>query len=236
MPSGAQELLCVLQDRRFDATNQLVYSTTMMDMETGFLGNRVLVNGQPQPDWSLATRAYRVRVLNGSNARVYKLAWSDGTPITALGGDGGLLERPRAQKFVTLGPAQRVDVWLDLSGRTVGTKLELRSEAFELSDAGLAMGMMGMGRGMGRGMGGGRGGVMAGSSGELPLGAPVSLLSITVARKEDLDGAAADTPQHLRRVLATRDRAPGPADSHYVPDDGMEDGRTGVRHERRRGR
>jgi len=184
LPSGAQELPCVLQDRRFDATNQLVYSTAMMDMETGFLGNRVLVNGQTRPDWSLATRAYRVRVLNGSNARIYKLAWSDGTPITVLGGDGGLLERPRVQTFVTIAPAQRVDVWLDLSQRPVGATLELVSRAFDLADVGLAMGGMVMGMGRGRGVAAGRGGVMGGDTGDLPLGAPVSLLSITVARKE----------------------------------------------------
>ena len=35
--------------------------------------------------------AYRLRVLNGSNARIYKLQWSDGTPLTILGVDGGLL-------------------------------------------------------------------------------------------------------------------------------------------------
>ncbi len=73
LPSGDQELLWVLQDRRFDAQNQFVYSTAMMDMNTGFLGNRMLVSGQERPVFQLATRAYRVRVLNGSNARIYKL-------------------------------------------------------------------------------------------------------------------------------------------------------------------
>ena len=33
--------------------------------------------------------AYRFRVLNGSNARFYKLTWSDQTPMTVIGGDGG---------------------------------------------------------------------------------------------------------------------------------------------------
>jgi FtsP/CotA-like multicopper oxidase with cupredoxin domain len=86
-----------------------------------------------------------------------------------------------SQRHVTLGPAQRSDLWLDLSGRAVGTTLELRSEAFELSDAGLVMGGRGMGgggmggRGMGRGMG-------MGSS--LPLGAPISLVRIEVRRRE----------------------------------------------------
>jgi FtsP/CotA-like multicopper oxidase with cupredoxin domain len=181
LPSGDAELLCVLQDRRFDDGNQLVYSAAMMDGVTGFLGDRVLVNGLPDATWTLETRAYRVRVLNGSNARVYKLAWSDGTPMTVLGTDGGLLERAVVQRAVTLAPAQRVDLWLDLSGRSTGTTLELRSESFELSDAGVAMGGRGMGPG-GRGMGmGGRGRGM--SAGALPLGAPISLVRVEVARK-----------------------------------------------------
>jgi FtsP/CotA-like multicopper oxidase with cupredoxin domain len=138
------------------------------------------VNGRERPVWSLATRAYRLRVLNGSNARVYKLEWSDGTPITVLGVDGGLLERPQSRTHVTLGPGQRADVWLDLSQRSVGTTLELRSAAFALPDVGLAMG----GRGMGMGaMGGGRGGVMGGTA-PLPLGAPVSLATVRVVRRE----------------------------------------------------
>lgn len=200
LPSGSTELLAVIQDRRFDAANQLVYSTTMMDMETGFLGNRVLVNGQAAPTWSLATRAYRVRVLNGSNARVYKLAWSDGTPMTVLGTDGGLLERPLTQRFVTLAPAQRVDLWLDLSQRTTNTRIQLQSAAFELTDAGLNMGGMMGGGGMGGrgGMGAGRGGAMA--SGTLALGAPISLLTVSIDRREK-------GPATLPTRLSTFDRS-----------------------------
>ena len=185
LPSGDEELLCVLQDRRFDTGNQLLYSAAMMDGVTGFLGDRVLVNGQPRPTWSLAARAYRVRVLNGSNARIYKLAWSDGTPMTVLGTDGGLLERPVTQRYVTLAPAQRVDLWLDLGRRAVGTRLELRSAAFTAADAGIDMGGRGMAMG-GRGMAmGGRGMAMGGATAgdnALPLGAPISLAAIEVVR------------------------------------------------------
>jgi FtsP/CotA-like multicopper oxidase with cupredoxin domain len=43
LPAGEAELLCVLQDRRFDARNQLVFHDgTMMEMMNGFLGDRVL--------------------------------------------------------------------------------------------------------------------------------------------------------------------------------------------------
>jgi FtsP/CotA-like multicopper oxidase with cupredoxin domain len=184
LPSGDEEILCVLQDRRFDAANQLVYlDGGMMDQAHGFLGDRVLVNGKERPTLSLATRAYRLRVLNGSNARIYKLAWSDLTPITLIGTDGGLLERPIRQRFLTLAPGQRADLVLDLSARAIGTTLELRSAPFP-SDAVDAMGMMGMmGMGRGRGMGMGRGmGPMVGST--TPNGVELSLLTIRVARSE----------------------------------------------------
>jgi FtsP/CotA-like multicopper oxidase with cupredoxin domain len=192
LPSDAHDLPCILQDRRFDAANQLVYSTAMMDMETGFLGDRVLVNGQERPEWPLATRAYRLRVLNGSNARIYKLAWSDGAPMTVLGVQGGLLERPIARGYVTLAPAQRVDLWLDLSQRPVGTTIELRSLAFDAADAGLTMGGGGMAMGMGM-----RGGGRMGAAATLTLGAPISLLTVRVAKAE---AVAARLPDRLSRV------------------------------------
>ena len=202
LPAGDDELLWVLQDRRFDADNQLVYPRSMMDMEMGVLGDRVLVNGRERPAVALATRAYRVRVLNGSNARVYALAWSDGTPMTVLGTDGGLLARPITRPFVTLGPAQRVELWLDLTSRPVGTALELRSVAFDEADVGLTMmgGMMGRGM-MGRGRG--RGAAMA-AGGALPLGAPISLLTATVARAER-------SPARLPDRLSAEPIRPSPA-------------------------
>jgi FtsP/CotA-like multicopper oxidase with cupredoxin domain len=196
LPDGSGELTWVLQDRRFDADNQLVYSLSMMDMETGWIGDRVLVNGRERPALALATRAYRVRVLNGSNARVYKLAWSDGTPMTVIGTDGGLLARPVVRDYVTLAPAQRVELWLDLAPRPVGTRLELRSAAFAPADAGLTMGGRGMGRG--RGFGRGAGGAAAGG---LPLGAEVPLLTVDVARAEK---SGARLPARLSAAPARR--------------------------------
>ncbi|MGD9903524.1 MAG: hypothetical protein AB7U83_08640 [Vicinamibacterales bacterium] len=31
---------------------------------------------------------------DGSNARIYKLAWGGDVPLTVIGGDGGLLDAP----------------------------------------------------------------------------------------------------------------------------------------------
>jgi blue copper oxidase len=143
LPSGDQELLCVLQDRRFDGRNQLVYhGGGMMEMMNGFLGDRMLVSGLLQPTREVDAAWHRVRLLNGSNARLYKLAWSQDVSMTVIGGDGGLLERPLPRRTLTLAPGQRVDVLVDLTRLTPGTEVHLDSLAFAETDAG-RVGMMG---------------------------------------------------------------------------------------------
>jgi FtsP/CotA-like multicopper oxidase with cupredoxin domain len=136
LPSGAQDLALVIQDRTFDSENQLVYAAGdpmagAMDYLMGFLGERVLVNGQLDASIDVATLAYRLRLLNGSNARTYKLGWDDGTPLTVIASDGGLLERPLERPYVTLAPGERVELWADFRGRPVGGELTLASLAFE---------------------------------------------------------------------------------------------------------
>ncbi len=125
LPAGEYDIPLVLQDRIFDGDNQLVYQTGGMMQMTGFLGNRMLVNGQPDFSLSVGTRPYRLRVLNGSNSRIYKLGWEDGTPLTVIATTGGLLEAPVQKEYVTLAPAQRVDLWVDFSDRSVGDVLRL---------------------------------------------------------------------------------------------------------------
>jgi FtsP/CotA-like multicopper oxidase with cupredoxin domain len=194
LPTGSGELPVVLQDRQFDSQNQLVYvGNGMMPRMMGFLGDRVLVNGQVQPTLSLATRAYRMRILNGSSARIYKLEWDDGTPITSIGGDGGLHEQPITQRFLTLAPAQRADVMLDLGDRPLGTTLRLRSAGYPAAE--VSMTEMGMGMG---GMG----------APPLPNGAPLQLLTIRVERRET---STFRLPARLAALGPAWDRpAPGP--------------------------
>ena len=174
LPSGETEIPLVIQDRTFDDNNQLVYLTNRMQRMIGFLGDTVLVNGKPQAELALATRAYRLRVLNGSNSRIYKLAWSDGTPLTVLGTDGGLLDSPVRKSYVILGPAERLDVWLDLSIRKVGEELVLKSLPFSGASSGMMGGMMGGGM-----MGRRRGGRNVPANGD-----ELTLFRIRITRKE----------------------------------------------------
>ncbi|MGE3510376.1 MAG: multicopper oxidase family protein, partial [Vicinamibacterales bacterium] len=145
LPTGPHELFCVIQDRQFDGQNQLVYLDGMrMEAMNGFLGDRVLVNGRPPMPLSLATRPYRLRLMNGSNSRVYKLAWEPPMPMTVIGTDGGLLETAVQRRYLTLAPGERVDTILDLSAVAVGTRLTMRSVAFPSH---LDSIQLGMGRG-----------------------------------------------------------------------------------------
>jgi FtsP/CotA-like multicopper oxidase with cupredoxin domain len=131
LPSGEYEIPLVLQDRSFNAENQLLYGGGMHRAMFGFYGDRILVNGRPDHRLEVASRAYRLRLLNGSNARIYKLMWDDGAPLTVIGVDGGLLEKPETRPYVMLAPGERLDLFADFSGRPVGTKLVMRSGAFE---------------------------------------------------------------------------------------------------------
>lgn len=181
LPEGDYDVPLVIQDRSFDSQNQLVYSAHMMQRMQGFLGEQIMVNGRPDKVLPVATRAYRFRLLNGSNSRIYKLAWNDGTPITVIGVDGGLLGSPEQHQYVMLSPGERLELWMDFSERTLGTELTLRSLQFDAASHRGGMGMMGGRGGM---MGGGMmGGMMSVSA--LPSGSDYPVLKIRVDRKEE---------------------------------------------------
>jgi FtsP/CotA-like multicopper oxidase with cupredoxin domain len=132
LPVGDFDIPLVLQDRTFDDNGQFVYTGGgMMNQMVGFLGDELLVNGTPDFVLPVATRAYRFRFLNGSNSRMYKLGWSDGAPFTVIGTDGGLLEKPVTRPYLTLAPAERLDIWVDFGDRTVGEDIQLVSLPFD---------------------------------------------------------------------------------------------------------
>ncbi len=110
LSTGEHDVPLVLQDRLFDANNQFLYQPNMM---WGALGDRILVNGFAGYRQELQPRAYRLRFYNGSNARTYKLAWSDGTAWQVIGTDGGLLGAPVSRDYLTLMPGERIDAWCD---------------------------------------------------------------------------------------------------------------------------
>ena len=157
LPRGEYDLPLVIQDRTFNNHNQLQYLHGMHGRMTGFLGDTILINGKPNMEFSVKSRAYRFRALNGSNSRIYKLAWDDGTPLTAIGTDAGLLEKPETRPYIMLASGERVDLWLDFSNRPVGSKLVMYSLPFSGTMPPMYIKMQGK-----SGMGGMRGGMKGG--------------------------------------------------------------------------
>jgi FtsP/CotA-like multicopper oxidase with cupredoxin domain len=134
LPRDEFDVPLVIQDRRFNATNQLVYlAPGMMNRMMGFQGDRVLVNGSADYTRTVARGAHRLRVLNASNSTLYSLRWSDGRPLTLIGTDGGLLERPMTHGSLTLGIGERADVWVDFSERQPGDEIALVAESWSPS-------------------------------------------------------------------------------------------------------
>jgi FtsP/CotA-like multicopper oxidase with cupredoxin domain len=160
----------------------------MMTRVMGFFGDSILVNGHPNAELKVATHAYRLRVLNASNSRTYKLAWQDGRPLAVIATGGGLLEEPLHKDYVMLTPGQRVELWEDFSADSVGTRRVLVSLAFQ--------GSMGM---MGGGMMGEMGRMMSGSS--LPDGARFPILKVAVTRKVK---ERLELPQHMSTITRLR--------------------------------
>jgi FtsP/CotA-like multicopper oxidase with cupredoxin domain len=125
LPSGQFDIPLAFQDRRLDASAQLIY---LPENHDGVLGDKFLVNGKIQPLLEVEPRKYRFRLLDGSNARYYALFLIDERgrrqTFTQIAVEGGLLARPiRNIDRVFLAPSLRVDVVVDFSIYPAGTKL-----------------------------------------------------------------------------------------------------------------
>ena len=214
LPGPEHELQLVLQDRRIREDNQFVFKRMMMDDMMGVLGDQVLVNGRADAAFTIAPRAYRLRIANVSNARIYKLAWSDGRPLRAIASGSGLFSRAEGvqeRPYVTLFPFERVELLEDFGARPGGTEFALVSRAFAGDAMGAMMqGMMGRGGMMGGMMGGGMmGGMMGASQGEaldlarftVSPGARVRAATVSLSEPEP---GAAEGKHELHTQLAFR--------------------------------
>lgn len=115
LPTGDHDLPLLVQDKRLRPDRQLVYDASSNDVMTGFLGDTVLVNGTPEAYLSVDKSLYRFRLVNGSNARVYKLAFSDARPFHLIATDGGLLPAPVTVSSAFLAPGERVEILVDVA-------------------------------------------------------------------------------------------------------------------------
>ncbi|MCE7010960.1 multicopper oxidase family protein [Kibdelosporangium philippinense] len=135
LPSGDRELPLMIADRAFDEDGALMYPSIDRTLRSvpgvedayveGVFGDVVLVNGAPWPVHEVSATKYRLRFLNGSNARRYDLALEPGGQFVQIGSDQGLLDTPRSHDHLPIAPAERYDVIVDFGQYPVGTQVTL---------------------------------------------------------------------------------------------------------------
>jgi len=130
LPSGAYDVPLCIQDRRTADIPNFSYNPGSPEHTWGYLGDTVLVNGTPNAYFEVSRTLYRFRLLNGSNARVYKIAFSDSRPFNIIATDGGLKDAPVQVTEFNLAPGERVEILVDFSGNTIGSNVTLRSLAY----------------------------------------------------------------------------------------------------------
>jgi spore coat protein A len=117
LPAGPFEIPLVIQDRLFSRDGTFRYPTSDIRGATWvgeYFGHVMLVNGKVWPYLDVDPRLYRLRVLNGCNARILSLRLP-GTHMWQIGAEGGLWDRPVPVRELVLAPAERADVLVDFS-------------------------------------------------------------------------------------------------------------------------
>jgi spore coat protein A len=117
IPGGNYEIPLVIQDRLFNPDGTFLYPTTEIEGATWigeYFGDTMLVNGKVWPYLEIEPRMYRLRVLNGCNARILNLDIG-GANFWQIGAEGGMFDIPVAVKELVLAPAERADVLVDFS-------------------------------------------------------------------------------------------------------------------------
>lgn len=130
LPRGQFDVPLVLQDRRSADQPQFTYAPSMMDTMNGYLGDLVVVNGTPDPYFEVSRTLYRFRLVNGSNARVYKIGLADNHQFHIIAADGGLKDEAVPATSFFLSPGERVDILMDFSSYSLGQSVLLKSLAF----------------------------------------------------------------------------------------------------------
>ncbi|MEV0092413.1 multicopper oxidase family protein [Streptomyces sp. NPDC050738] len=141
LPKGDRDVPVMIMDRSFNADGSLAYPSldpnlksppgVSGDAHNGMTGDVILINGVPWPRFDVQGARYRLRLLNASNSRRYRVKLSakpsSGAPFTLIGSDGGLLAKPQAMDSIYMVPGERFDVIVDFGAYAPGTKITLEN-------------------------------------------------------------------------------------------------------------
>ncbi|SMN16655.1 Multicopper oxidase [uncultured Candidatus Thioglobus sp.] len=112
---GVDDFPVIIQDKDFNQDGSLKYLDDFREKLMGKKGETILVNGIVNPVLEVLKPLIRLRILNGSNARIYHLNFNDKRMFHIIASDGGLLENPIMAHSIKLAPAERCEILVDVS-------------------------------------------------------------------------------------------------------------------------
>jgi FtsP/CotA-like multicopper oxidase with cupredoxin domain len=133
-----RDITLVLDDWRLDENGGLAgdFGNLHDNAHAGRMGNFITVNGKFEETLSARSgERLRLRLINSANARIFDIGWQGLTGwLAAL--DGMPLDRPERSERVTLAPAQRADVIVDVpaDGEAAALFMIQNGEGYILAD------------------------------------------------------------------------------------------------------
>ncbi len=128
LPTGERDIPLMLVDRTLDKHNQLTnpFGGAGHAPNDGITGKYALVNGVHMPHLDVSATRYRLRILNAAQFSLFNLELSDGSKLTQIATESGLMPAPVQRRQALLSPAERVELVIDFS-RLAGKRVVLQS-------------------------------------------------------------------------------------------------------------
>lgn len=126
---GDVKLLPGFSPPAYDPNSELTVVTgTQPTHVPEMFGDVICVNGVAWPNLRVEPRQYRLRLLNGSDSRVYNLSFG-GLRFFQVGTDVGLLNFPVSLSTITIFPGERKDIVIDFDQVPMGTRIVVTNDA-----------------------------------------------------------------------------------------------------------
>jgi bilirubin oxidase len=130
---GVDDFPVVIQDRKYSLSG---------NFQLAALGDSILINGTANAYVQLPAQVVRLRLLNGSNARVYNIGFNDNRYFDVIASDGSLLDQPVSRNRLIISNGERYEILLDLTGQEGSVFLMMSYATEMLTDIpGAAQGM-----------------------------------------------------------------------------------------------
>lgn len=111
---GVDDIPLILTDRSFTGSQFKVVP----------YGDSMITNGVLHGEYTVPAQVVRLRILDAAIERSYNLGLSSGDSFSVITSDGGLLNAPVKVKYFLISPGERVEILVNLTGKSGTVDLE----------------------------------------------------------------------------------------------------------------